>query len=206
MLTTQYYSGTHNRGDTSLPTRNGLSLCISLWAVSSWVYPTNRTLFLCYRRYQLQQGWYGNHCRYHSRWLESNQLCSPFYLGGVIRLIGGYQRGIKSTGTVDSAEMSIIYGTPQNHWCTRTYQVATEFTNAEVILSLSTNVSSNHQKKRKNDLGIEGYKTRICFIQWFILMQRPYQQIFYQGKGESYIDVVLEKVIRTVNWLHYLNY
>ena len=29
----------------------------------------------------------------------------------MIRLIGGEKRGINSAGTVDSAEMSIIYGT-----------------------------------------------------------------------------------------------
>ena len=37
------------------------------------------------------------------------------WFGGVIRLIGGEQRVIKSASTVDSAEISIIYGTPQKH-------------------------------------------------------------------------------------------
>ena len=53
-------------------------------------------------------------------------------------------RGIQSAGTVDSAKMSIIYVTTQNNWYTWTYQVATTLTYAEVILSLSTNLSSNH--------------------------------------------------------------
>ena len=35
--------------------------------------------------------------------------------GSVIRLIRGYKRGIKSASTADSAEMSIIYRTPQKH-------------------------------------------------------------------------------------------
>ena len=38
-----------------------------------------------------------------------------FRFGSVTRLIVGEQRAIKSAGTVDSAEMSIIYGNPQNH-------------------------------------------------------------------------------------------
>ena len=38
-----------------------------------------------------------------------------FRFGSVTRLIGGEQRGINSIGTVDSAEISIIYGTPKNH-------------------------------------------------------------------------------------------
>ena len=38
-----------------------------------------------------------------------------FLFGGVIMLVGGEQREIKSAGTVDSAEMSIIYETPQKH-------------------------------------------------------------------------------------------
>ena len=38
-----------------------------------------------------------------------------FRFGGVIRLILGEQKGMKNAGTVDSEEMSIIYGTPQNH-------------------------------------------------------------------------------------------
>ena len=38
-----------------------------------------------------------------------------FQFGGVIRLIGGDKIGIKSAVTVDYVEMSIIYGTPQNH-------------------------------------------------------------------------------------------
>ena len=38
-----------------------------------------------------------------------------FIFGSVIRLIGGDKRGIKSVGTVDSAEMSIIYGLQVQH-------------------------------------------------------------------------------------------
>ena len=38
-----------------------------------------------------------------------------FRFGSVIRLVGGYQRVIKSAGTVNSAEISIIYGTPHKH-------------------------------------------------------------------------------------------
>ena len=67
LFSTQSYSGTHNRGDTALPTKNGLLLCISRPAVSSWIYPTNRTFFLCSRRYQLQQGGSDYHVKCHSR-------------------------------------------------------------------------------------------------------------------------------------------
>ena len=45
LFVTQSYCGTHIRGDTDLPKSNGLLLCISLSAVSSWVSPTNRTIF-----------------------------------------------------------------------------------------------------------------------------------------------------------------
>ena len=39
-----------------------------------------------------------------------------FFLFGILTsLIGGELRGIKSSGTVDSAEMSIINGILQNH-------------------------------------------------------------------------------------------
>ena len=38
-----------------------------------------------------------------------------FHFGGVLMLIGGEKSGMKSAGTMDSAKMSIIYGTPQNH-------------------------------------------------------------------------------------------
>ena len=38
-----------------------------------------------------------------------------FRFVSVIGLIGGETRGIKSAGTVNSAEMSIIYGTPQRN-------------------------------------------------------------------------------------------
>ena len=38
-----------------------------------------------------------------------------FIFGTVIKLIVGDQRGTKSAGTVDSAKMSIIYGTKQKH-------------------------------------------------------------------------------------------
>ena len=44
-----------------------------------------------------------------------NAVMFSFRFGSVTRLIGGEQRVIKSAGTVDSEEMSIIYGTPQNH-------------------------------------------------------------------------------------------
>ena len=38
-----------------------------------------------------------------------------FLFGSVIRFIGGEIRGIKSAGTVNFAEIIIIYGTPQKH-------------------------------------------------------------------------------------------
>ena len=38
-----------------------------------------------------------------------------FHFVIVIRMIGGEKMGIKSVGAVDSAEMSIIYGTPQKY-------------------------------------------------------------------------------------------
>ena len=38
-----------------------------------------------------------------------------FLFGSVIRLIEGEKRVIDSSGTVDSVEISIIYGTPKNH-------------------------------------------------------------------------------------------
>ena len=47
LFATQSYSGTHSRGETALPTRNELLLCISLSAISSWFSPTDRILFLC---------------------------------------------------------------------------------------------------------------------------------------------------------------
>ena len=40
-------------------------------------------------------------------------VMSSFIFGSVTRLIGWKQRVIKSAGTVDSAEMDIIYGNPQ---------------------------------------------------------------------------------------------
>ena len=64
-----------------------------------------------------------------------------FWFGSVIRLKGVDKRRINSSGTVDSAEMSIIYGTKKNHWCAWPYQVATSLPDVEVGLSLSTNVS-----------------------------------------------------------------
>ena len=69
-----------------------------------------------------------------------------FRFGGVIRLIGWEQKGINSAGTMDSAEMSIPYGTPQS--IDAPEQMATSLTDAEAILSLITSVSSK-QKKRK---------------------------------------------------------
>ena len=38
-----------------------------------------------------------------------------FLFGSVIRLIGGEQNVINTAGTVDSAEIIIIHGTPQKH-------------------------------------------------------------------------------------------
>ena len=38
-----------------------------------------------------------------------------FRFVGVIMLIGGEKGGIKIAGTVDSAEIIIIYGTPKRH-------------------------------------------------------------------------------------------
>ena len=37
-----------------------------------------------------------------------------FQFGSVIKLIGGEKSGIKSAGTMDYAEISIIYGTPKS--------------------------------------------------------------------------------------------
>ena len=37
-----------------------------------------------------------------------------FRFGSVTRFIGGEKRGTKSAGTVDFAEMNIIYGTPKS--------------------------------------------------------------------------------------------
>ena len=81
LFSTQSYSGTPSRGETTLPTRNGVLLCISWWAVSSWLSPNNRTLFLCSRSYQLQQGGSDNHGKCHSRGWSSKQWCSHFELG-----------------------------------------------------------------------------------------------------------------------------
>ena len=67
-FSTQYCSGIHIRGETVLPKRNGLLLYISQSAVYSWISPTNRTLFLCSRNYQLQHGGYDNHFKSHSIW------------------------------------------------------------------------------------------------------------------------------------------
>ena len=67
LFNTQYDSGTHIRGETALPTRNGLLLCISWSAFSYWISPTNRILFFCYRSYQIQQGVADNDVNCHSR-------------------------------------------------------------------------------------------------------------------------------------------
>ena len=67
MFATQSYSGTHIRGETALQKTNGLFLCISRSDVSSWISPTNRIIFLCYRSYQLQQVGSDNHVKCHSR-------------------------------------------------------------------------------------------------------------------------------------------
>ena len=81
LFATQSYIVTHSRGDNDLPPSNGLLLCISRSSVSSWIFPTNRTLFLCSRSYQLQQGGADNHVNCHSIWWWSKQWCCPFYLG-----------------------------------------------------------------------------------------------------------------------------
>ena len=60
LFDTRSYSGTHSICDTVLPTRNGLLLCISRSALSSWIYPTNIILLLCSRSYQLQQWGFGS--------------------------------------------------------------------------------------------------------------------------------------------------
>ena len=66
LFVTQSYSGTHSRCETALPMRNGLLLCISRSSVSSWLYPTNRTVFFRSRSYQLQQGGSENRVKCHS--------------------------------------------------------------------------------------------------------------------------------------------
>ena len=73
--------------------------------------------------------------------------------------------------------------------------MVTVLPNAEVRLSISTNLILKNQNKRKKSLGIKGYQKGIFFIQWFILMQRPYQQILSQGKGERYlVPLILSKI------------
>ena len=99
--------------------------------------------------------------------------------GSVIRLIWGDKRGIKSSGTMYSAEMSIIYGTPQKNGCTWPDQVETAFPNVKALKEIN--------KYR----GIKGYQTGICCIHWFILMQRPHQHICSQGKLERHLVPLL---------------
>ena len=118
-------------------------------------------------------------------------VMSSFRFGSVTRLIGGYKRVIKSAGTVDYAEISIIYGTPKSHLCTWTDQVATSLPDAEVRLFLSANFSSKHYNKIKKSWVIKGYQKWICCIHLFILMQRPYQHICSQGKLERYLVPLL---------------
>ena len=77
LFSTQSYNGTHRIGETALPTRNGLLLFISRLAVSSWLYPTNRTLLFFSRSYQLLHWGSDNHIKCHSRWWSSKQWCSP---------------------------------------------------------------------------------------------------------------------------------
>ena len=67
LVSTQSCSGTHSIGETALPTGNGLLLCISRSAVSYWISPTNRIIFLCSRRYLLKQGGSDNDVKCHSR-------------------------------------------------------------------------------------------------------------------------------------------
>ena len=110
-----------------------------------------------------------------------------FEFGGVIRLIEGGQRGIKSAVTVDSEKMIIIYGTTKKHWYKQPDQAATALPDVEVRLSLSTNVNSKYKNKRKKYQRIKGYQTWIYWRQWFILMQRPYQQILSREKMERYM-------------------
>ena len=143
----QSYSGTHSRGDTGIPMRNGLFFCTSWPTVSSCIYTNNRTLFLCSRIYLLQQWGSENNFKSHSGLLSSKQWFFTFNFGSVVRLIGEYQRGIKSAGAVYYSEMSIIYGTPQNYWCTWPYHVFIALPDAEVRLSLSNNVSSSIKRK-----------------------------------------------------------
>ena len=81
ILYNQSYSGTNSRCETYPQKRNRLLLCISQSDVSSWVYPTNITIFLCYRRYKLQQGGSNNNVKCHSRWWSENQWSSPLDLG-----------------------------------------------------------------------------------------------------------------------------
>ena len=55
--------------------------------------------------------------------------------------------------------------------------------------------------KRNNSWGIKGYQKGICFRYWFILMQVPYQQFCYQGKGERYMVPLLLNQIGLVTQL-----
>ena len=77
----QSYIGTHSRGDTAIPTRNGLFLCISWSDIYSCLSPTTRIIFLCSSSYQMQQGGSENNVKYHSRQWSSKKWCNPFDLG-----------------------------------------------------------------------------------------------------------------------------
>ena len=83
-------------------------------------------------------------CQFSLKMRIIKSVMLSFRFGGVIRLIGGEQRGTKSSGTVNSAEVSIIYVTLQKHWCIWPDQLATSLPNAEVGFFLSTNVSPKH--------------------------------------------------------------
>ena len=83
-------------------------------------------------------------CQFSLKMMIIKSVMISFRFGSVIRLIGGGKRGINRASNVDSAKMSIIYWTAQNHWCTWPDQVAKSLTNVELRFYLSTNVSSKN--------------------------------------------------------------
>ena len=109
--------------------------------ITSWYPLINKLLFLFFNAFNFR--WYlGRISPLHLAMLWSPDLVKCINaFGSLTRLIGRDQKGIKSAGTVDSVEMSIIYGTPQKHWCTWPDQVTTALPDAEVRFSLSTNGS-----------------------------------------------------------------
>ena len=80
LFNTQCCSVTHSRGDTAIPTRNGLLFYISCKTIYSNISHPDITLLLCSRRYQLQQGGYYNHVKPGSRWWSSNKWFYNFDL------------------------------------------------------------------------------------------------------------------------------